>query len=485
MAGVALATIALSSCDDDLSGIGNSLTNEADKLNITSTTFNLDTRTIVADSVLSLSNECYFGKVKDPETGADVTSEFTTQFHLLETMYISPEDSIASRWNGIGAADSCDIVLYPESPFMSKDSLLAMKLRVMELVRPTEEGERYYSNYNPLERGLVRTDGLNQGKMFTYRSLTDTDSLKATSSYLNNIRIALNGPYTDKDGVTYCSDGKGSGYGTYLMQQYFKHPEYFRNSYSFTHNVCPGFFFKITDGYGFHAKITNIGLRIYYKVNLNDSIRNAVLTLAGTKEVLQTTHVTNDKEAINLLAQDNSCTYLKSPAGLFTEVTLPVDEVRSGHLNDSLLAAKVIFQRINNNSSDERALGTPAYILMVQKDSLHSFFEKNEVPDSKASYYTSFSSSTNTYTFSNISNLLTQLWNAKQKGLAQDANWVANHPNWNKVVLVPAKVTVNASTYTVTNCEHDMSLTSTRLVGGSGNPNDPVQISIVYAKFKE
>jgi hypothetical protein len=66
-----------------------------------------------------------------------------------------------------------------------------------------------------------------------------------------------------------------------------------------------------------------------------------------------------------------------------------------------------------------------------------------------------------------------------------DPNWVAKHPNWNKVVLVPVSLTVNSTTSTVTNCEHDMSLTSTRLVGGSANPNAPVQINIVYAKFKQ
>jgi len=479
LAGVAIATIAFSACDEETLNIGNSLTQNSDKLNITSTTLNLDTRTVAVDSVLTLSSECYFGKVKDPETGADVTSEFTTQFHLLESMYISPEDSIMSRWNGMGAADSCSLILYLSSPFMPNDSLLAMKMQVMELDRPTEEGLRYYSNYSPVDLGMVRDGGMKKSKMFTYRSQTDSDSIKGTSTYLDNITITLNGAYTDKSGNTY------NNYGTYLMQQYFNYPEYFSNSYSFAHQVCPGFYFSITDGYGFHAKVTDIGLRIHYKITHNDSTYNAVLTLAGTKEVLQTTRVVNDKKAIQELANDNSCTYLKSPAGLFTEVTLPVDDIRNGHLTDSLLAAKVIFQRLNNNSSDKRALGTPSYLLMVQKDSLNSFFEKNKLPDSQESFYSVFSSSTNTYTYSNISNLITQMWNSKQKGVANNPNWLAEHPNWNKVLLVPVSMTVNSSTSNVTRCEHDMSLTSTRLVGGSNNPNDPVNISVVYAKFNE
>ena len=45
------------------------------------------------------------------------------------------------------------------------------------------------------------------------------------------------------------------------------------------------------------------------------------------------------------LREDNTCTYLKTPAGIFTEVTLPVDEISTSHSTDSLLTAKIVFQR--------------------------------------------------------------------------------------------------------------------------------------------
>lgn len=479
LAGVALATIAISSCEEETLNIGSSLTYEGDKVSATSTTFNVATRTIIADSVLSLSNKCYLGKVKDPETGANVTSDFSTQFNLYEHFYLPLEDSIVSRYDGKVAADSCDIILYLKNQFLPNDSLLAMKMNVKEMGTPAEEGIRYYSNFDPIAHGLIRTDGIDKSKMFTYANLADKDSLRKKSTYLNNICISLKEPYTDKAGNQY------NNYGTYLLQSYYKHPEYFKNSYTFIHNVCPGFFFKITDGFGFHALVSDMGIRIYYRANHNDSIYNSIFTLAGTKEVLQTTHVTNDMAAIRALADDNTCTYLKTPAGLFTEATLPVDEIRANHTTDSLVAAKLTLQRLNYNSSDKRSLGIPSTLLMVEKDSLTNFFEKNSIPDGKQAFYAVYASSTNTYTFSNISNLITRLWENKQNGMNADPNWVAKHPNWNKVVLVPISLTVNSTTSTVTNCEHDMSLTSTRLVGGSANPNAPVQINIVYAKFKQ
>jgi len=480
MAVVAVATMAISSCDDETLTIGNSLTNESDKLVTDATIFNVETRTVMADSVLSLSNKCYLGKVRDPETGTDVTSEFTTQFHLLETTYISPDDAIASRYDGRAAADSCDLILYLDSPFRSQDSLTAMKMQVLELNTPMVEGHRYYSNFDPIEQHLVKSSAPLRSKVFTYRNLNDTDSAKASSTYLENIRITLNQPYTANNGTTY------NNYGTYIMRQYHEHPEFFRNSYTFTHNVCPGFFFNITDGLGFHSCVSNIGLRIFYRLATDTTDVNAGLTLAGTKEVLQTTHVTNDKTALLKLAAEQEHTYLKSPAGLYTEVTLPVEQIMSLHQNDSLIAAKIIFQRLNNQSADSRMLGTPKTLLMVQADSLHAYFEKNELPDNKTSYYTSFSSTNNTYTFSNISNLVTALWNCYQQGMRQNANWAAEHPNWNKVLLVPITTTsyTTSSGTTLTGVEHDMSLTSTRLVGGANNPNAPVQISVIYANYK-
>ena len=474
MAMAAVAAMAIYSCDDDVMSIGNSLTDEGDKLDINATTFPVQTRTVVADSVFTLSSKCYFGRVRDPETQADVKSEFTTQLHLLEAMYIPPLEDVVGRYNGKAAADSCELLLYLSKPFDNTDSLQSLKMQVSELSEPMEEGRRYYSNFNPRALGLLRSGGLTKSKMFTYANLMDTDSLRKTSTYAQNIRVKLDAPYTDRNGVTY------DNYGTYIIQMYHEHPEFFRNSYTFSHNVCPGLFFEITDGYGFHSQVSTLGVRIHYTDMFGDTPYTNYFTLGGTQEVVQTTLVYNDKEVIARLAETTECTYLKSPAGLFTEVTLPVETIKEGHESDSLLAAKITFQRINNESGDKRMLSASNTILMVPVDSLNTFFEKRKTADGKTAFLATFngSSSQNVYTFSNISNLVTNMWNNLQKGTEADSNWMSVHPNWNKVLLVP----VTSSTSGI---EHDMSLSSTRLVGGKDNPHDPVTVSVVYAKFTE
>lgn len=480
----AIALVAIYSCENDDLNIGQSLTSENDKLQVSTTTYEVTTRTILADSVLAQSADCYFGRVRDPQTGADVTSEFTTQFHLLEHMYLSPEEKILSRAEGRAVADSCDIILYIQAPSTQDDSLTAMKMRATELRAPLEEGRRYYSNFNPTEAGMLRADGIRRSVVFSYADLSETDSARTSDSYQPAIRVMLNQPYTATDGTVY------SNYGTYIMRQYYDHPERFANSFTFAHTVCPGFLFEITDGLGFHSRVSDIGLRVFYTLQGDTSVINARLVLAGTREVLQTTYVHNDQASLERMAQETQHTYLKTPAGLFTEVTLPVAQIKQSHEGDSLLAAKLTFLRLNNQSSDTRLFSVPTTLLLVQKDSLKSFFENGKVPDNLTSYYTTYNSTqasyyqNNTYTFSNISSLITALWQQRAKGVAADPNWETNHPNWNKMVLVPVSTTTSSSSSSIVGVHHDMSLTSTRLVGGPDNPNEPIRISVVYAKFK-
>ena len=477
-------TMAFSACSDDTFDFGNSLTQSTDKLTVGKATYTVSTRTVVADSVLFRNSSCNLGRMRDPETGAYVTSEFMTQLNILESFGLPESDEVESRIDNKPVADSCRLEFYFDKATSTIDTLAAMKIRVSELKTPMAEGVEYYSNFDPVAHGLIREDGLVKDKMFSYKDLTVKDSLRASSDYLDLLNVRLNQSYTDKNGTVY------NNYGSYIMQQYYAHPEYFKNSYHFVHNVCPGFFVSVIDGEGLYTEIPNMCLRVYFRAkDEKDSIVNYAIVLAGTEEVLQTTKITNEQEVLNAMAQDNSCTYIKAPAGLYTEVTLPVEDIYSAHENDSLMAAKISFQRINSDYPNS-AMRAPSYILMVQKDSLSTFFEKNKLADNVTSFYTSYSSgtTTNEYAFSNISSLVRKMAEARKLGMATDPEWTAKHPNWNKVLLVPIQLkTQNASSSaaTVSAMEHSVGISSTKLVGGSGNPYAPITIDIVYGKFNQ
>lgn len=469
-----MSCITIASCDDTTDSIGNSLTDNMDMLKVTTDTFNVATRSIVANSVLSRSTTGYLGKIRDIETGNYITGDFMAQFSTLENYKLPEKDSIVSLQDGEVIADSCSIRLFYTDYY--GDSLATMNITAYEMNEPMKEGVKYYSNFDPIAEGLIRNDGMKVNKTYTLTDLSISDEDRADeSSYTPNIKINLNKPYTDKNGVTY------NNYGTYIMRMYYEYPDRFKNSYNFIHEVCPGFYFKTNDGIGSMAYITVSQLNIYFRY-LNDSTYVGTTSFSATEEVLQTTNISNDKQNIADLANDNTCTYLKTPAGIFTEITLPVDEITENHSNDTINTAKISLTRINNNTHDEYSLSAPSTLLMIPKDSLYTFFENGDNVDYKKSFIATYSSSTNQYTFNNISGMITYMADIKKKGLAENSNWLSEHPDWNRVVVIPVSVTTNSSSQIV-KIVHDMSLTSTKLVGGSENPYEPIKINVIYSKF--
>ena len=480
LAATVLLALTISSCDDTTDTIGSSLTSTMDLLRVETDSFEVSTRSIVSDSVFSRSTTGYLGRIKDPETGAYITSDFMVQFNVLEDLAMPVADSISSRdESGQIIADSCEIRLFYNSFF--GDSLAPMKVRLCEMATPMEEGVRYYSNYSPLADGLVRDGGLQVDKAFTLADHNMSDSLRSSSGYSTSIRIPMNEPYKAQDGVEY------NNYGTYLLRTYYQHPDYYKNLYSFVHKVCPGFYVKTKEGMGAMAYIFTSQLIVHYRYTKDGKTGTNAL-FAGTEEVLQTTTITNDREKIAQLAGDQTCTYLKTPAGIFTEVTLPVDDITARHESDTLNSAKIVLSRMNNESTSLFSLGKPTTLLMCERDSMFSFFENARTIDNRQSFVNSealsSSSTGNNYTFQNISMLIRHMAEAKANGLKENPDWVREHPNWNKVVLIPVTLTVN-SLSAIVRVSHDMSMTSTRLVGGDQNPFEPIRISVIYSKFSD
>lgn len=471
-----MITIAISSCTEDTMTLGNTLVNSADQFVITSDTFDVSTRSIIADSVLARSTYSYLGKIKDPETGSYISADFMTQFSTLESEQESlfPPEVIlfgeVDDHTSVTMADSCFLNIIIES-FMG-DSLSAMKLTTLELDKPVKENRQYYTNFDLEENGFIRTGGICQNKVYSLSDLTQSDSLRYKNQDGTNyfrIRIPLNSPYTDKEGLTY------NNYGSYVMRTYYEHPEYFKNSQTFIQKVCPGFYFKTTDGLGLMTEVQQTQMIIHYHYTGDGKKYSNSKVFSGNEEVLQTTHFTSDKENIKRLAADDECTYLKAPDGIFTEVILPVDDIKRGHENDTITSAKMVFRRMNEISElSDNLLAEPQYLMILERDSLYSFFENRNLPNNVASYVASYNSNKNTYTFNNISGMINSMYNKRNLSA-----------NWNKAVIVPVQVTTassSSSSSSIASVNNELRVVSVRLVGGSKNKHDPTRISIVYSQ---
>lgn len=469
-----IAALTFAACDDTTEGIGGSITNKIDNINISDSAFNVTTKSIVADSVLSRNNTGLIGKMKDPETGNYVKGDYMTQLSVLPTFSVDTLDYIKQANNGSIEADSCYLLVSYNASY--GDTIAPMKVTAYEMTRPMSEDKEYYSNYDAFKERWVSEN--NQHWSSNY-NLSNTSDVK-------NFKIYLNKEYK-KDGKTY------KNYGSYIMQTYAEHPEYFKTNFKFLHNVCPGFYIKNVGGTGNMAKIWNTELIFYWTRHKTINKDSTAVSIGynrfdGTEEVLQLNKIENDTENLKKLASKDQekCTYLKSPAGIFTEVTLPIGDIMKGHEKDTLNTATISFPRLNNENEDNPYnFATPSTILMVQKDSLQSFFEKSKLADSRTSYTASYSSTgtyKNAYTFQNIANLVSAMYKNKGKG-----------ENWNKVVLVPVNVITTTQGYTtvISKINHDMSLASTRLKRGvittdsNGKETSPIQIKVIYSKFKE
>lgn len=465
---VFLLSLLLTSCDDNTGSLGLSMSEETDQMTVSSGSFNLSSRSVIVNSVVSTSATAYIGKVRDPETGAYITGSSMLQFAAIEGYEPFPAASLIEHTQGgKPVADSCEIRLFYDEYF--GDELTPIKLKVMEMGQPMTETSKYYTDFNPETAGYVRANGFAEERIFTLdnKNLTEAELDDTDSQHF--MRIRLNDPYTDKDGNTY------NNFGTYLLQTYYAHPEYFSSSYKFLHNVQPGIYIKSTSGLGAMVYVSLAQLRVYFKRTDREVAQLA--SWGSTEEVLQTTTIENDNSTLSQLAAQTNCSYVKSPAGMFTEITLPVDQIMNGHTGETLNSAKVVLTRENNQVNSDYHLDVPQALLLVPVDQYKDFFENNKLPDSKETFIASYNASQASYTFSNISTLIAAMY----KGSRTSANW-------NKVYVIPVALTTVKQTVSGTAMEkvigvhHEMTPRSAKLVGGTADSGNLV-IDVIYSKL--
>lgn len=485
-----IGAFALASCDDDTLNIGIDVMPDGDNITAQGKVFDVTTSTVEVSSVLANTSTCYLGSIVDPEMRVKTTCDFLAQFHLPQDFYMPKLELMVKNEEGLVEADSCDIRLYFDEYY--GDSLETMKLMVQELDKDNvlEETENYYTDINPADFVDEATE-YKKTISYAIKDMTRPEEENSGTSYYRQIAIKL-----------------PAKYGSEMMRKYYEHPEYFKNSYHFIRNVCPGFYFKSAGGLGSMITSKMIGMNVYFRYHTktsagNDTIVDGMQRFGATEEVIQSTRIDNEYPGSLTLEQlDNkNCTYVKTPTAFFTEMTLPIAEIAAGeHYTDSINQAKITIRKYNNETSSKYALPAPTNLLLVRKNKMDEFFEKKELPDNANSYLsTTYSTSTNVYQFSNISQLITNLRHERDLGAgvergddeatrnAKYAVWEAAHPDWNKVMLVPVLTQYTTSTdyygqtvQTLRGVQHNLGLSSARIEGGKENP---LKLEVVYSRL--
>ena len=78
------ALVCLIACDDNTGTLGNSITPEADSINIKTSSYFAESQSIAVDSVLGKTGKVYLGRFTDPQTGSLFEADFIAQFNCVE-----------------------------------------------------------------------------------------------------------------------------------------------------------------------------------------------------------------------------------------------------------------------------------------------------------------------------------------------------------------------------------------------------------------
>src|SRR3712207_8335916 len=112
LASLFFATLTLAACDESTDQIGISLVDNADLLEVTTDSFNVSSKSVLADAVLGKIGIGYLGRIKDPETKDLISSSFMSQVATIENYSFPQKTLIANTVNGEVQADSCVVSLY-------------------------------------------------------------------------------------------------------------------------------------------------------------------------------------------------------------------------------------------------------------------------------------------------------------------------------------------------------------------------------------
>ena len=458
---LAIATIlTFAQCDDNTDSIGGSIVPDRDIIIAETKYFDANSNTVLAnDSILASVGNVYLGQYTDSESDTKFTSSFITQF-ACGNDFEFPEEGVIGN-----TSTSTTLRLYFNEYY--GDSLNTMSCEVYELDKTLEEGVPYYTNLDPAEFCAPDKAPLAK-KTFSVIDFQLSDSL-LESDYAKHVEI----PLPDSIGHRFITKYYGDADNNQIGKQYFE------NSESFINNVFKGIYVKCTHGDGTVIKIfrsrIDIGFERYIKSSTGeDSIQPLIAPFYSSKEVLQANKFDNND--LKHLLDEKEHTYIKTPAGLFTEIELPITDIVENC--DTINSATITFTRYNETAG----FGNKAHdqLLMLRKSEMHRFFLKNKLDDDETSFLAYYNSSSNEYTFSNIANLIRYCYNEYNEN-CDNPEWIAKNPDWNKVILIPVETTkdTNGGVVKIT---HDTSIKSMRLRGGT---EYNIPIKIVTSKYKE
>lgn len=549
--------IASSACSDNLSEIGSSTRPATDGITIKTAHFELPIQTVYRDSVYVRTGYPLLGNVTDPymgefsagylaqfytnkETSMDIyDSSDSLTFGLLRTSLIreleakepgqwDPNNHYKSRYDSLvgNKIDSMTIRIYYQSYY--GDSLAPMMVSIYAL-DPTADFEampesEFYSN-NDFSSLYSKKDFLGK-KAFTAANREVSESVRKSSDYMSYIEVKLDDKY--KDQFLRMAAQAAIARDT-LNPLHTKYKDIFASESELRKNWLSGVCIKPTFGDGALVKVYYTAIYFFYssyhrfaeggtllrnEADDGDSTYtvNHVKYVAVTPDVIQMAGFSYKDERKDERMAYNDTTFISSPLGYYSTIDLPVGKMIGTMMADPARKDSSYFLNAANfylnayKPSGYFLSEKPApTLLMVQEDSVNTYFEEGRVPNSVTSCYASYvcdsvpndnyndpTQGVYYYGFGNISSVII--------GLAENQGWgkdkVQTVEEWEdllkakgkltpsqtiddytvRMALLPVEVTTNSSYGTLLSVSNYILPTCVRLKKG----NDKQNIQMIY-----
>ena len=469
-----IAVLFLISCDADTSGLGASLTPQGDVMTVVNDSCFATSRTIkAADSLIIMSTQCNLGRFTEPVSGSKFEAGFLTQLNCMENLHLADSvygigDHVFPQWfiNKVGEQKPyyAQLQLYYSSYF--GDPSNPVRIEVFPLNRMLDPETAYYPDVDPSLFCDLQAKPI---ASITVSSLNmqDSDSLRNLTGYYPSITI----PLPDSLAKT-------------ILESYFdparKH--YFADSRSFMENLCKGFYIRCSQGDGtvFYIIRSILGVNFKY-IGFDDDdepiLESRIAEFQGNSEVVQLNSI--KWSGLESQLSDNSCTWIRSPFGVLTEITLPIDQMRS---DEYVLNAAQLRLSTAVTPSSQYKPSVPSTLLLIRKDKMQEFFSKNNTADKTESFVANYSSKYGTYTYENIAAMVEKIYSDRADWIAQNGGDNAAYeqacPDWNKVVLIPVTASVNSMNAAIS-YNLDIRMHQVKLIGG----DTPIKIKTIRSKF--
>lgn len=415
------SVVGLSSCEDDISGIGGSLSKGEVVISIDSTQFKVKGYSVAAPVIDARSTTNMLGSIDVPGYGK-LRCSFVSG--MLPASSLTIPDSIP--------VDSvCGMTMVFSIPRNSTtgDTLAPQQMRLYELTKPLPDSI---------------TNQFDPAPYYT------PSSLLATKSYVASAAAMKDSAFAKLTTIPVRID-LGNNFARRVFNEYRNNPGTFAWPHTFA-KFFGGIYAENSFGNGCVVNVSKVLANIYwhqkkYYTEYRDSayhtgyrsVIDSLSIFTTAPEVLSSNIISLEPDASVKQAVADSVMLLQSPAGYNVRLRFPAQEIIDAYRAEKTNMAVVnnlVFTLPVEPFENNYGISTPPHLLMVKTSELAQFFAGNKVPDDKTSFWAPYETKQQQYTFTSMRSYIVEL--LKKAEITDDDM---------DFTLVPVSITTESTSY--------------------------------------